>query len=300
MDAEHGERERCGPDAAGAAFPAGGALAQARDAVLARLGPGPYAGAVVLGSGLGALLEHWAVEGDVDVATIPGAPAPGIAGHRGRLARVSWGAARGLVFEGRVHFYEGRRREEVTYAVRLAAALDARWVLLTNASGSVDRQVPPGTIVVVEDHVRVFIGHRSAWGAVAGPRGTGSPYDGARCEALFGALAGEGLRVRRGVLFGGLGPSYETAAEVEMIRRLGATVACMSTVIEAEEAARAGLEVAALSMVTNLATGLAAERLAHEDVVAAARALAPAFARAVDRAVRGWSAGAGLSAPAGG
>jgi len=255
----------------------------------AHLGDQRPAGAVVLGSGLGPLLDHWNPEPIVDTAQIPGYPRSGVPGHAGKVAVASWGGTCGLVFQGRVHFYEGYSRSQVTLAVRLAAALGARWVLLTNASGSVDPLVAPGTIVVVDDHFRLFIGGRASRGAAPGTRLTGSPYHPGRSEEAFAMLGREGLRVQRGILFGGLGPSYETAAEVEMIRRAGATVACMSTVIEAEEAARAGLEVVGISMVTNLATGLAQGRLDHEEVIAAARQIAPAFARAIDRLVRGWA-----------
>ncbi|MFH1144050.1 MAG: purine-nucleoside phosphorylase [Candidatus Eisenbacteria bacterium] len=260
-------------------------LSTLRDA----FGDAPVAGAVVLGSGLGGLLEEWRPARILETAGIPGYPASGVAGHAGRLAMVEWGRARGLVFQGRVHFYEGYRRPDVTMNVRVAASLGARWILLSNASGSVDPLVPPGTIVVVEDHIRLLVGRAAAHGAMSGGPSKGSPYDTRRTEEAFAMLGREGLRAQRGILFGGLGPSYETAAEVEMIRRLGATVACMSTVIEAEEARLAGLDVAAFSMVTNLATGLAAGRLTHDEVVAAAKRIGPALARAIDRLVRSWA-----------
>ena len=246
------------------------------------------AGAVVLGSGLGVLLDYWKPELSIDTRELPAYPRATVPGHQGRIALVRWGESAGLVFQGRLHFYEGRGRDEITLSMRIAAALGARWALLTNASGSVDPLVPPGTIVVVEDHFRLFLGGRAARPSLAGPCRIGSPYDPKLSEEAFTTLGREGLRVQRGVLFGGLGPSYETAAEVEMIRRVGATVACMSTVIEAEEAFRAGLAVAALSMVTNWATGLAGERLSHEEVMAAAKRIAVPLARGIDRLVRQW------------
>jgi purine-nucleoside phosphorylase len=193
------------------------------------------------------------------------------------------------VLQGRVHFYEGYGREAVTYGVRLAAALGARWMLLTNAAGAVDARLIPGTIMVVEDHLRILMGARPTRAVAPGPSMRGSVYDERRAEEAFRILSREGLRVMRGVLCGGLGPTYETAAEIEMSRRLGAHAACMSTVIEAEEAARRGMEVAALSLVTNLGTGLSARALDHEEVVAKAREVGPQLARAVAALIESWS-----------
>ncbi len=249
----------------------------------------PPAGAVVLGSGLGGLLEAWPLEASFQAGQLPGQPRSTVAGHAGRTAVVRWGPRRGLVFQGRVHFYEGLTRADVTWGVRVAAALGCRWVLLTNAAGACDPRLVPGTIMVVEDHIRLALGGRAAAGASAGQCLRGSPYHPRRTEQLFAELGKQGLRVVRGVLFGGLGPSYETAAEVEVIRRMGGQGACMSTVIEAEEAARLDLEVAAVSLVTNLATGLSARPLDHEEVVAMAGEVGPRLAAALAQVLTGWA-----------
>jgi purine-nucleoside phosphorylase len=250
----------------------------------------PLAGAVVLGSGLGGLLDAWPCEASFGPEELPGYPRSTVPGHAGRVVIVRWGRRRGLVLQGRVHFYEGHGRPAVTFGVRLAAALGCRWILLTNAAGATDMRLAPGTVMVVEDHVRLTIGGRAVAGAPAGPGLCGSPFDGRRTEQLFRELGAQGLRVVRGVLFGGLGPNYETAAEVEMIRRMGGHAACMSTVIEAEEAARLGLEVAAVSLITNLATGLCARPLDHDEVVAMAAEIGPELAGGVARVVAAWCA----------
>jgi purine-nucleoside phosphorylase len=171
----------------------------------------------------------------------------------------------------------------------LAAALGARWILLTNAAGSLDPRLTPGTLMVAQDHIRIFLGPRAVGNREQGPPLRGSIYHADRVGSLFRHLGGEGLPVVRGVLAGCLGPSYETAAEVEMMRRLGASAACMSTVLEAEEAARQGMEVAALSLLTNLATGLASRPLTHQEVVDTARQLAPALARGLAELLERWS-----------
>ncbi|MCK4302928.1 MAG: purine-nucleoside phosphorylase [Candidatus Eisenbacteria sp.] len=245
-------------------------------------------GAVVLGSGLGVLLESWKPEIRLQGEEITGYPHSSVAGHAGQVAVVRWGGRPGLVFQGRVHFYEGYHRSEVTFAVRLAAALGAKWLLLTNAAGAVDPLMIPGTVMVVEDHLRILLGPRASRGASEGRCLRGSPYNQRRVADAFRILSGEGLTVVRGVLGGGLGPTYETAAEVEMIRRMGAHAACMSTVIEAEEAARQGVEVAALSLVTNFCTGLSEGALDHAEVVSMAREAGPRLARGIAKLVESW------------
>jgi inosine/guanosine/xanthosine phosphorylase family protein len=254
----------------------------------AAAGDAAIVGAVVLGSGLGVLMDAWRPRVLAESDCIPGYPRSTVPGHGGRVAVVGWEQHAVLVFQGRVHFYEGYGRAEVTFAVHLAAALGAQWMLLTNASGSVDPLLTPGTILVIEDHFHLFMGRHAARGAAPGPSLRGSPYSEKRTREAFGILGQEGLHTVRGVLFGGLGPTYETAAEVEMIRRLGADVGCMSTVIEAEEAARLGLEVAAVSLVTNLCTGLSARPLDHGEVVALGERVGPDLARGIDRLVRSW------------
>jgi purine-nucleoside phosphorylase len=266
-----------------------GSLDTAIAALRGALGSARVAGAITLGSGLGPLLDAWGPERVIAAEEIPGYPLSGVEGHAGRVAIVRWGEARGLVFQGRVHFYEGFSRREVTFAVRIAAALGARWCVLTNAAGSADPLLAPGSVMVAQDHVRIFLGGRAAQGSVAGPALTGSPYHARRAEEAFRALAQEGVRTLRGVLHGCAGPSYETAAEIEMIRRLGGSAACMSTVIEAEEAWRLGMDVVVLSLITNWATGLASRPLAHDEVVAAAGKVAGPLSRALDRVARAWA-----------
>jgi len=251
-------------------------------------GDEPLAGAVVLGSGLGGVLDAWPCEASFLPAELPGYPSSTVPGHSGRVVIVRWGLHRGLVLQGRVHFYEGHARPAITFGVRLAAAMGCRWILLSNAAGATDPRLTPGTVMVIEDHVRLAIGGRAVAGAVAGRCLRGTPYNARRTEQLFRELGAQGLRVVRGVLFGGLGPNYETAAEVEMIRRMGAQAACMSTVIEAEEAARLGLEVAAVSLITNLATGLGTQPLDHAEVVAMAAQVGPELASGVARVIATW------------
>ncbi len=254
-----------------------------------RLGGGRFDGAIVLGSGLGVLLERWAISAEAWQHEVPGFPQPSVAGHEGLIAAIGDSRCRWLAFRGRVHFYEGRTRDDVTFAVRVAAALGAGRLLLTNAAGSVDAHLRPGTAVVITDHIRILLGRRASGPSSRGRPLRGTPYDPEMIEDVFGVLLRSGVPVAKGVLFGGLGPAYETAAEVEMIRRLGAQVACMSTAVEVEEAARLGMRVAAVSLVTNLATGLSHGPLDHSEVIAAAKQSGQALAEALSKLLRGWS-----------
>ncbi len=295
------------------------------------IGDAQVVGGIVLGSGLGSLLETWPTVTTLQGADIPGYPRSTVAGHAGRMAVVRWdgsgadGALRaggseadtggqdvtgchapgeiearrgsdrisgqhvGLVFQGRVHFYEGYERPDVTFAVRLAAALGAGWMIFTNAAGSLDPNITPGTIMVVEDHIRILLlGAGPLQGIVKADAGRGTPYHPGRTEEFYRVLSAAGLRTVRGVLMGCLGPAYETAAEVEMARRVGAQAACMSTVVEVEEAARCGVDAVAASLITNLGTGLSARPLSHEEVMLMAEQIGPQFAAGIAQLVAGW------------
>lgn len=227
--------------------------------------------AIILGSGMGgiarALTDAWVR----DAARIPGYPRSTVAGHCGRLL---WGRLRGRevwVVEGRTHLYEGYTPEEVTRSVRLLHALGARILIQTNAAGSVDRNLRPVSIVLASDAISLFSRPlaRSAAEARPGP-GAGLIWrrrDLLIDRALFG-LAQEAARHRAialhtGVLCGCLGPSYETAAEIAACRRLGGSVVTMSSVPEAVQARELGMRSLLFSLVTNYATGLAAEPLSH-------------------------------------
>ncbi|GMV07502.1 MAG: purine nucleoside phosphorylase [Gemmatimonadota bacterium] len=226
--------------------------------------------ALVLGSGLGPLVDR--VEGGVEVgfAELPGFPPAGVAGHAGRWVAGTLGGARVLVQAGRYHVYEGHPPEVVAGPVRLVAALEVGTLVLTNAAGGVDPALEPGDLVLVEDHLNLMFRNPLIGPVVAGetrfPDMT-RPYDQGLLEAAEGVAAELGIPVRRGVYAGLTGPAYETAAEIRMLRTLGAHVVGMSTVPEVMVARALGLRCLAVSMVTNKGTGLAPSPLSHKEVV---------------------------------
>ena len=219
--------------------------------------------ALVLGSGWTEAVSGLPqVGGDVPLATLPGFQAPTVAGHGGEARSLRAGDVRVLAFTGRSHYYESRDPQLVAHAVRTAAAGGCRVVVLTSASGGIRDDLQAGELVLVSDHINLT-------GA--------SPLVGAKFIDL-GNLYSDRLRalcrtidpgLREGVYAGYWGPSYETPAEIRAYGVMGADIIGMSTVLEAIAAYEAGMEVLAISLVTNRAAGLGG-RLDHEEVLATA------------------------------
>jgi purine-nucleoside phosphorylase len=228
---------------------------------------------VVLGSGLGALADR--IDGAVSIpyVEIPEFPAVSVAGHAGRLVVGTLGGVPVAAMQGRVHAYEGWSAEDLTFGVRLLAATGVRALLVTNAAGAVNPGLAPGDLVRITDHLNLT-GQNPLTGPNderIGPRfpDMTEPYDpllGALLDASAARLA---IPLGTGVYAGVAGPSYETPAEIRMLRTLGADLVGMSTVLEVIAARHAGMRVAAVSLVTNLAAGLAEKPLSHADVLAA-------------------------------
>jgi purine-nucleoside phosphorylase len=228
---------------------------------------------VVLGSGLSPIGDGLAEAAAIPYAEIPEFPVATVEGHAGRLVLGSLGGVVVGAMQGRVHGYEGRSAEDVAFGVRLLARLGARALVLTNAAGGVNPALAPGDLVRIRDHLNLT-GANPLTGPNddrLGPRfpDMGEAYD-ARLGALLDACAGRlGIPLGSGVYAGVAGPSYETPAEVAMLRTLGADLVGMSTVHEAIAARHMGVPVVAISVVANAAAG-AGGGLAHAEVLATA------------------------------
>jgi purine-nucleoside phosphorylase len=250
--------------------PEQGPVAEVARRMANRFGAPPTV-AVVLGSGLGGLVARM---DSVERATYPelGLPQSTVAGHASELV---WGrlADRPVaVLSGRVHLYEGRAPAEVVRYVRALHAWGVKVLILTNSVGGITDGLDPGTLVVVTDHLN-FQGTNPLIGPAYAERfpDLSRAYDPELQEILVRSAAAVGTEVRKGVLAAMLGPSYESPAEIRMLRTLGADVVGMSTVPEAIAAAEVGLRCAVLSLVSNRAAGLAGHPLTHEEVTTAAR-----------------------------
>lgn len=245
----------------------------------------------VLGSGLGGLAELVTDAVAIPFAELPGWPAASAPGHAGRLLLGRLDGLPVACLQGRLHMYEGLTALQVVEPVLLMGRLGARTVLLTNAAGGVNPGYAAGTLMIVSDHLNLT-GRTPLLGPnddAVGPRflDLSAVYDPELRARLRAAGEAEGVALEEGTYAGLLGPTYETPAEVRMLRTLGADAVGMSTVMEAIAARWAGLRVAAVSLVTNPGAGLSAVPLSHEDVLVAANEAGPRLARVVRRAAPG-------------
>lgn len=246
---------------------------------------------LVLGSGLADFAATLKNAVEVPFAEVPHWPTPRVEGHGGACVFGEVGGTTVACLTGRVHLYEGHAPADVVRAVRTLRHLGAPAFLLTNAAGGIAVELSAGDLMVLTDHINLtgsspLAGvHEPAFG----PRfpDQSSVYS-PRLRAVLGAC---GVRLRSGVYAGVRGPSYETPAEVRMLRTLGADAVGMSTVHEAIALNAMGAEVAAMSLVSNLAAGISPTRLAHEEVVAAGKAAAASLQALVAEFCRRLGAG---------
>src|SRR5262245_13199417 len=235
----------------------------------------PPEAALVLGSGMSGLARGLTAALSIPFRSVPGLTDTSVAGHRGRITLGEWAGQRVLVFEGRLHFYEGHPWERVVLPVRTARALGARVLLLTNAAGGIHDALGPGSLMALRDHLDWT--RPDAW-RLPGPGGLGpprpNPYAPRLLDALARAAADVGVELHRGVYAAVTGPSYETPAEIRALRACGADAVGMSTAREAQAGSEEGMECAAVSCITNRAAGLSSGPLDHQEVLATAAAQA--------------------------
>ncbi|HEY3216558.1 MAG TPA: purine-nucleoside phosphorylase [Candidatus Eisenbacteria bacterium] len=261
-------------------------LAQAVRRIRARCGLEPRIG-LTLGSGLGALVERLEDSLAWTTTELPDWPASTVAGHAGRLVLGRWAGVPVVALSGRSHRYEGHSLDRVTFGVRVMHALGAQAMIFTNAAGALNPEFVPGDLMLATDHLN-WIGRRGLWTHPelierrAGRR-IARTFSLELERALLGAALEAGVPLRRGVLLGSHGPSYETAAEIRMAAALGVDAACMSTVHEATLAAHLGARVASISCITNRATGLAGAPLTHEEVTEVASRASAQLAAVLQR-----------------
>jgi purine-nucleoside phosphorylase len=230
---------------------------------------------VVLGSGLGAFADSLDDLTKIPYRDLPHMAAPAVVGHAGNLCFGRVGTVPVVCMQGRVHLYEGHPVEQVVHGVRTMARMGVRCVLLTNAAGGLLASWAPGDLMVVTDHLNLT-GTSPLIGLgddALGPRfpDMTAAYDPELRAILASVAQGAGIALREGVYAALLGPSYETPAEVRMVRTLGAHAVGMSTVPEVIALRHMGVRVGALSCITNLAAGVSPHPLDHAEVEATAR-----------------------------
>lgn len=258
----------------------------AADAVRGRLAVRAPAAAIVLGSGLGTLAERVADARRVPYGEIPGFHAPAVEGHRGELIAGTLGGREVLLLAGRFHMYEGHSAQVAAFPVRVVHALGAKVLFVSNAAGGINRAFPPGTLMMITDHLNLQFRNPLEGRVEPGDSrfpDMSAPYA-PRLQALLDSAATQGgLSLARGVYAGLLGPTYETPAEVRMLATLGADAVGMSTVPETIVANAIGMEVAGVSCITNPAAGIGDAPLDHHEVMEEGRKAADAFCGLVER-----------------
>ena len=230
---------------------------------------------LILGSGQGAVADALEDAVGIPCEEVPGFAPSTVEGHRGRLVAGTLEGVECIALQGRHHLYEGHPAELVTLPIRAMAALGAHTMIATNSAGGLSRAFRPGDLMLIADHINLM-GRNPLTGPVV-PGDERFPdmteaYDPELQALAEGVAEDRGIRLVRGVYCAVGGPSYETPAEIRMLRLLGGDAVGMSTVPEVIVARAIGLRVLALSLITNLAAGLAPEPLRHADVIAAAEA----------------------------
>lgn len=246
----------------------------------------PWVG-IVLGSGLGGIADELTDAVAIPFGELPGWPAASAPGHAGRLLLGHLEGVPVALLQGRLHMYEGHSAGLIVEPALLVGRLGARSIVLTNTAGGLHADWPPGTLMVITDHLNL-VGRNPLVGPndeTIGPRFPDmvDAWDPALRALLHRAARLEGIPLVEGVYVGLLGPNYETPAEVRMLERLGADAVGMSSVLEAIAARWAGLRICGVSALTNAAAGITGEPLSHEEVLAAAAEAGPRLGRVIRR-----------------
>jgi purine-nucleoside phosphorylase len=226
---------------------------------------------VILGSGLGPIANRIDSPISIPYTDIPHFHGTSVEGHAGKMALGTFHGVPTVFLQGRFHVYEGYDMSEVVFPTRVICALGINTLLLTNASGGVNTRFRPGDIMVIEDHINLM-GDNPLKGpnlTQLGPRfpDMSEAYSKDCIQVLEDTASELSIELKRGVYTGVLGPTYETPAEVRMLRALGGDAVGMSTVPEAIAANHLGVRVAGLACITNLAAGLSPRKLTHQEVV---------------------------------
>lgn len=226
---------------------------------------------LILGSGLGVLGDEITEPTVIPYETIPHFPQSTVAGHKGQLVIGKLKGKQVLAMQGRFHYYEGYSMQQVTFPVRVMKALGIETVIVTNAAGGINQTFQPGDLMVITDHINL-IGTNPLIGPNEDSLGERFPdmtnaYDQQLIEHTINCAEALKIPLRQGVYVGNSGPTYETPAEVNMLKILGGDAVGMSTVPEVCVARHAGIRVLGISCISNMAAGILDEQLSHEDVI---------------------------------
>lgn len=242
---------------------------------------------IILGSGLGAFADALGNAIAIPYSDLPHFPLSGVPGHAGRLVLGTLGGESIVAMQGRVHFYEGYTAQEVAFPARVLCALGIKALVVTNAAGGINTGFQVGDLMAITDHLNLA-GYNPLIGPnepKLGPRfpDMSHAYDPKLRELLRQSAQATGVPLREGVYACLSGPSYETPAEIRMLRTLGADAVGMSTVPEVIAAVHMGVKVAGISCITNLAAGISKHALSHQEVGETAARVRGVFQKLLER-----------------
>lgn len=226
---------------------------------------------LILGSGLGILAEEIKSPTVIKYQDIPGFPASTVAGHKGQLVIGELEGKMVVAMQGRFHFYEGYDMSLVTLPVRVMKAIGVKKLIVTNAAGGINENFAAGNLMLIQDHINQF-GTNPLIGENDNAQGVRFPdmskaYSRELLTLAENVAAEKNIDVQKGVYVGTTGPSYETPAEVRMLRTLGGDAVGMSTVPEVIAARHSGIEVLGISCISNMAAGILDQPLTHDEVM---------------------------------
>ena len=244
-------------------------------------GAGDATVAIVLGSGLGDFAESFKSATTIPYGDIPNWPGTTVIGHAGRLVSGAHKGRKVIALSGRAHYYEGHSMQTVTFATRVMGTLGVKTLILTNAAGGINRDLTPGTLMLIADHINLM-GSNPLVGPNDDRFGLRFPDMTALYSPRLRGLArdtskGLGLQLGEGIYVALHGPSYETPAEIRYLRTIGADAVGMSTAPEAIVARHMGMEVLGISCITNAAAGVLPQPLDHNEVMEVARRVRSQF-----------------------
>ncbi|MBU4531654.1 MAG: purine-nucleoside phosphorylase [Hoeflea sp.] len=222
--------------------------------------------AIVLGSGLGSLVETIADPVRISYADLPGFPESGVSGHAGEVVAGHMGSTPVIMLSGRVHYYEHGKADAMRVPLEALQGIGVTHLILTNAAGSLRQDMPPGSVMRITDHIN-FSGSNPLFGEPSDRRFVGmtNAYDADLAARMTAAAKTTGTPMQEGVYMWFSGPSFETPAEIRMARMMGADAVGMSTVPEVILARFFGMKVAAASVITNFGAGMTGGELSHQE-----------------------------------
>ncbi len=241
--------------------------------------------ALILGSGLGDFANSIEKELSIPTESLPDYPKSTVTGHKGFIHFGKFQNKNLILFQGRIHFYEGYSLEQVVLPVFIANSLNAKRIILTNAAGGINQNFKAGDLMLTTAFYPLFIKKELA-GILGSPdvetknRFLDFPSKKFN-ETIRNAAVQSKIYLREGSYWYSKGPNYETPAEIKMMLKFGAAAVGMSTVHEAITANYFGLQVAAISLITNLAAGISAEKLSHKEVMEAGEKAKPRFEKLI-------------------